>query len=192
VRSPLLACSLNAHRPGPARTLEVISKYYARLCLQRTSWPEAEVATIANALDVAQLDRPKLDGARFHLGLIGMIQSRKRLDLALDVLEELRRQDDRYLLFVKSGMPWGHWWVWQNPAERQHYADALRRVQCSAAPRRRRVRRRWAGRRTRGGHSLPGSPGVPALAGRRGQSIYDMRWIDRGPAQMAGRDCSPP
>ncbi len=79
----------------------------------------------------AQLDRPKLDGARFHLGMIGIVPSRKRLDLALDVLEELRREDDRYLLFIKSGMPWEHWWVWKNPAEREHYATALRRVQRS-------------------------------------------------------------
>ena len=86
------------------------------------------MATVPNALDVAQLDRPKLDGARFHLGLVGMVPSRKRLDLALDVLAELRREDDRYLLFVKSGMPWEHCWLWKTPAEREHYADALRRV----------------------------------------------------------------
>ena len=108
-----------------------VSKHYARLCREYTGWPETKVATVPNALDVAQLDRPKLDGARFHLGLVGMVPSRKRLDLALDVLEELRREDDRYLLFVKSGMPWEHWWVWQNPAEREHYAGALRRVQRS-------------------------------------------------------------
>ena len=56
-------------------------------------------------------DRRKLEGARHHLGVIGIVPARKRLDLALDVLEELRREDDRYLLFVKSSMPWDHWWV---------------------------------------------------------------------------------
>jgi glycosyltransferase involved in cell wall biosynthesis len=106
-----------------------VSKHYARLCRERTGWPAEKVAVIPNALDVAQLDRPKLDGARFHLGMIGIVPSRKRLDLALDVLEELRRDDDRYLLFIKSGMPWEHWWVWQNPAEREHYAAALRWIQ---------------------------------------------------------------
>ncbi|MGH3154283.1 MAG: glycosyltransferase family 1 protein, partial [Streptosporangiaceae bacterium] len=105
-----------------------VSRHYAQLCRERTGWPEAKVATVPNAIDVAQLDRPKLDGARFHLGLIGIVPSRKRLDLALDVLEELRREDDRYLLFIKSGMPWEHWWVWKNPAEREHYATALRRA----------------------------------------------------------------
>ena len=59
------------------------------------------------------------------------MSSRKRLDLALDVLEELRRDDDRYLLYVKSRMPWEHWWVWQIPTEREHYSVALRRVQRS-------------------------------------------------------------
>ena len=116
---------------GAVNQVVCVSRHYARLCREYTGWPETKVATVPNALDVAQLDRPKLDGARFHLGLVGIVPSRKRLDLALDVLEELRREDDRYLLFVKSGMPWEHWWVWQNPAEREHYASALRRVQRS-------------------------------------------------------------
>jgi glycosyltransferase involved in cell wall biosynthesis len=63
--------------------------------------------------------------------MISIVPSRKRLDLALDVLEELRRDDDRYLLYIKSAMPWEHWWIWQIPAEREHYSVALRRVQRS-------------------------------------------------------------
>jgi glycosyltransferase involved in cell wall biosynthesis len=108
-----------------------VSGHYARLTRERTGWPAAKVISLANPLDVLQLDRPKLDGARFNLGLIGMVPSRKRLDLALDVLETLRREDDRYSLCVKSGMPWELWWVWQLPAERDHYSEAFRRVQRS-------------------------------------------------------------
>ncbi|HEY6295259.1 MAG TPA: glycosyltransferase family 1 protein, partial [Streptosporangiaceae bacterium] len=103
---------------GAVSQVICVSRHYAQLTRERTGWPEAKVVVVPNAIDVSQLDRPKLDGAQFHLGFIGIVPSRKRLDLALDVLEELRREDDRYLLFVKSGMPWEHWWVWQNPAER--------------------------------------------------------------------------
>jgi glycosyltransferase involved in cell wall biosynthesis len=190
---------------GAVNQVICVSNYYARLCRERTGWPEAKVATIANALDVAQLDRPKLDGARFHLGLIGMVPSRKRLDLALDVLEELRRQDDRYLLFIKSGMPWEHWWVWQNPAERQHYADALRRVQRSPLLRDavvfddagpdvaawlRRVGFVLSTSDDESFHVAPAegmaSRAVPVFRHWPGaETIYDMRWIHRGPAQMA-------
>jgi glycosyltransferase involved in cell wall biosynthesis len=182
-----------------------VSKHYARLCRERTGWPEGKVVTVPNALDVGQLDRPKLDGARFHLGLIGMVPSRKRLDLALDVLEELRREDDRYLLFVKSGMPWEHWWVWQNPSEREHYADALRRAQRSPLLRGavvfddagpdvaawlRRVGFMLSTSDDESFHVAPAegmaSRAVPVLRHWPGaETIYDIRWIQRGPAEMA-------
>jgi len=190
---------------GSVNQVVCVSKHYARLCRERTGWPETKVVAVPNALDVAQLDRPKLDGARFHLGLVGMVPSRKRLDLALDVLEELRREDDRYLLFVKSGMPWEHWWVWQNPAEREHYADALRRVQRSPLLRGavvfddagpdvaawlRRVGFVLSTSDDESFHVAPAegmaSRAVPVLRHWPGaETIYDMRWIHRGPAEMA-------
>jgi glycosyltransferase involved in cell wall biosynthesis len=190
---------------GAVNQVVCVSKHYARLTREYTGWPDIKVATVPNALDVAQLDRPKLDGARFHLGLIGIVPSRKRLDLALDVLEELRREDDRYLLFVKSGMPWEHWWVWQNPAEREHYADALRRVQRSPLLRGavvfddagpdvpawlRRVGFVLSTSDDESFHVAPAegmvSRAVPVLRHWPGaETIYDMRWIHRGPAEMA-------
>ena len=190
---------------GAVNQVVCVSRHYARLTREYTGWPAAKVATVPNAIDVAQLDRPKLDGARFHLGLLGMVPSRKRLDLALDVLEELRREDDRYLLFVKSGMPWEHWWVWQNPAEREHYASALRRVQRSPLLRGgvvfddagpdvaawlRRVGFVLSTSDDESFHVAPAegmaSRAVPVLRHWPGaETIYDMRWIHRGPAEMA-------
>jgi glycosyltransferase involved in cell wall biosynthesis len=190
---------------GAVNQVICVSKHYARLCRERAGWPAEKVAVIPNALDVAQLDRAKLDGARFHLGMIGIVPSRKRLDLALDVLEELRREDDRYVLFIKSGMPWEHWWVWQNPAEREHYADALRRVQRSPLLRGsvvfddagpdvagwlRRVGFVLSTSDDESFHVAPAegmaSRAVPVLRHWPGaETIYEMRWIHRGPAQMA-------
>jgi glycosyltransferase involved in cell wall biosynthesis len=108
-----------------------VDKYYAQLTAEKTGWPSKKIVTLPNTVEVAQLDRPKLDGARFSLGMVGIVPSRKRLDLTLDVLEELRRDDERYMLYVKSGMPWDHWWIWQKPEERGHYAAALHRIQRS-------------------------------------------------------------
>ncbi len=190
---------------GAVSQVICVSRHYAQLTGERTGWPEAKVVTVPNAIDVSQLDRPKLDGARFHLGLIGIVPSRKRLDLALDVLEELRREDDRYLLFVKSGMPWEHWWVWQNPAERDHYATALRRVQRSPLLRGavvfddagpdvaawlRRVGFVLSTSDDESFHVAPAegmaSRAVPVLRHWPGaETIYDMRWIHRDPAGMA-------
>jgi glycosyltransferase involved in cell wall biosynthesis len=190
---------------GTVNQVVCVSKHYTQLTREKTGWPEAKVVTIPNVIDVAQLDRPKLDGARFHLGLIGIVPSRKRMDLALDVLEELRRDDDRYLLFIKSGMPWEHWWVWQNPAEREHYASALRRVQRSPLLRGavvfddagpdvaawlRRVGFMLSTSDDESFHVGPAegmaSRAVPVLRHWPGaETIYDMRWIHRTPADMA-------
>ena len=167
-----------------------MNKHYAELTAEKTGWPARKIVALPNTVEVAQLDRPKLDGARFDLGIIGIVPSRKRVDLALDVLEELRRDDERFMLCVKSGMPWDHWWIWQKPEERGHYAAALHRIQRSpllrgavvfdeagpdvarlAAPGRLRPvhqRRRELPRRPGRRHGLRGCPGHPALAGRGG------------------------
>ncbi|HEY6313430.1 MAG TPA: glycosyltransferase family 1 protein [Streptosporangiaceae bacterium] len=190
---------------GAVNQVICVSRHYAQLCRQRTGWPEAKVVTVPNAIDIAQMDRPKLDGARFHLGMIGIVPSRKRMDLALDVLEELRREDDRYLLFIKSGMPWEHWWVWQNPAEREHYAAAMRRVQRSPLLRGavvfddagpdvaawlRRVGFVLSTSDDESFHVAPAegmaSRAVPVVRHWPGaETIYDARWIHETPSDMA-------
>jgi glycosyltransferase involved in cell wall biosynthesis len=182
-----------------------VSRHYARLCRERAGWPAGKVVTIPNMVDEAQFDRRKLEGARHHLGIIGIVPARKRLDLALDVLEELRRDDDRYLLFVKSGMPWDHWWVWRKAEERAHYTTALRRIQRSALLRGavvfdeagpdvagwlRRVGFVLSTSDDESFHVAPAegmvSRAVPVLRHWPGaETTSDLRWIHRNPADMA-------
>jgi glycosyltransferase involved in cell wall biosynthesis len=201
---------LTAAYPGDLRIGAVdqvicVSKHYARLVREQLGWPEARVVTVPNVLDIAQLDRPKLAGAQFHLGIVGVVPARKRLDLALDVLAELRRHDDRYLLFVKSSMPWEHWWVWQNPDEREHFTTALRRAQRDewlqgavvfddagpdVAAWLRRVGFVLSTSDDESFHLAPAegmaSRAVPVIRHWPGaETIYDTRWIHQDPARMA-------
>ena len=182
-----------------------VSDHYTRLTREETGWPAAKVVTVPNPLDLLQLDRPKLDGARFQLGMIGIVPSRKRLDLALDVLEELRRDDDRYMLSVKSGMPWEHWWVWQHQEERSHYSEAFRRVQRSPLLRGavvfddagpdvpawlRRIGYLLSVSDDESFHVAPAegmaSRAVPVIRHWPGaETIYKMRWIKPNPQEMA-------
>jgi glycosyltransferase involved in cell wall biosynthesis len=201
---------LYSHYPGQVKIGNVdqvicVSEHYAQLTREHTGWPAAKVASVPNFVDVFQLDRAKLDGAQYHLGIIGIVPSRKRLDLALDVLEELRRDDDRYLLYVKSRMPWEHWWVWQLPAEREHYSAVLRRVQRSPLLRDavvfddagpdvaawlRRVGFVLSTSDDESFHVAPAegmaSGAVPVIRHWPGaETIYDPRWIRETPAEMA-------
>lgn len=108
-----------------------VSPHYTALTRHTLGWPADKVVTIPNWVDLLQFDRPKYPGARFHLGMIGIAPSRKRMDLGLDVLEELRATDERYTLFVKTKMPWEYWWIWKHDAERAHFDDIFRRIQTS-------------------------------------------------------------
>ena len=84
--------------------LVAVSPAYADIL--RTKLPAARVVAVPNCVDETALDRAKTPGARFHLGLLGAVPKRKRLDLALDLVTDVRRRDERFRLFVKSRMPW--------------------------------------------------------------------------------------
>ncbi len=192
-------------RTGSVERVICVSEHYARLTREHTHFDAAKITVVPNPLDISQLDRPKLDGARFNLGMISVAESRKRLDLGLDVLEELRRDDDRYTLSVKSAMPWEHWWVWQHPEERQHFSDAFRRVQRSPLLRDAVVfddagpdvpawlRRIGFVLSTSNDESFHVSPAegmasraVPVIRHWPGaETIYDRRWIRENPREMA-------
>jgi glycosyltransferase involved in cell wall biosynthesis len=182
-----------------------VNKHYAELVTEQTGWPSRKIVTLPNTVDIDQLDRPKLDGARFSLGIVGVVPSRKRLDLALDVLEELRRDDERYMLYVKSGMPWDLWWIWRKPEERGHYVAALHRIQRSPLLRGAVVfdeagpdipawlRRAGFVLSTSDDESFHVAPAegmasraVPVVRHWPGaEAVYDPRWIRETPAEMA-------
>jgi glycosyltransferase involved in cell wall biosynthesis len=191
---------------GNVDTVICVSDHYAQLTRKATGWPAAKVVTVPNALDVPQFDRPKLGGARFNIGMVGIVDSRKRFDLALDVLEELRRDDDRYQLCVKSSnMPWELWWVWKHADQQQYYFDAFRRVQRSPLLRGavvfddagpdmpawlRRIGFMLSTSDDESFHMAPAeamaSRAVPAIRHWAGaETIYGARWIRENPAEMA-------
>ncbi|MFC7731802.1 glycosyltransferase [Actinomadura keratinilytica] len=182
-----------------------VSPHYARLTRETTGWPAHKITVVPNWVDDAQLDRPKLAGAEHHLGMIGIAPSRKRLDLALDALEELRRDDPRFTLFVKSKLPWEYWWIWQRDEERAHYERVFRRIRRSpllsggvvfdsygrdVAAWLRRIGFVLSTSDDESFHLAPAegmaSGAVPVLLGWPGaDTIYDTRWIHADASAMA-------
>ncbi len=105
-----------------------VGPHYRDEILRVTGWPAGKVRVIPNFVDDLQLARAKHPDARFHLGMLGIASSRKRLDLALDTLTELRQADPRYRLFLKGALPWGLKWVEDRPAEQDYFAAIRRRL----------------------------------------------------------------
>lgn len=64
------------------------------------------------------------------LGLVGMVPQSKRLDRALDILKELRKEDTGYTLRVKGKRPEDFaWMVMHRPEEMAWYEEQYRRLQ---------------------------------------------------------------
>ncbi len=106
-----------------------VAPHYRDLVVSTTGWPESKVVVIPNWVDDLELARPKTPAARFTLGMLGAGTARKRLDRAVEVLELLRRDDDRFKLRVKTEMPWESRWVWADEAERAHFDPLFARLE---------------------------------------------------------------
>ncbi|MCW2942159.1 MAG: glycosyl transferase, partial [Actinomycetia bacterium] len=191
---------------GAVDQIVCVSPHYAELTRKLTGWPAEKIVTVPNWVDVEQLGRDKLQGAEHHLGMIGIAPSRKRLDLALDVLERLRADDPRFTLFIKSKLPWDYWWIWDKPEERAHFEEVFRRIRRSpllagavvfddygrdVAAWLRRIGWVLSTSDDESFHLAPAegmaSGAVPALLGWPGaETIYEREWIHAGPSAMAG------
>jgi glycosyltransferase involved in cell wall biosynthesis len=109
--------------------LVCVSKPYAQLTLAKTSVPSERVVMVPNWVDVADLNRPKFEDAQFTIGLIGAAPMRKRPDLAIAILEQLRAADPRFKLVIKTKLPWQMPWVWRDQTERDQFRELFEYIE---------------------------------------------------------------
>jgi glycosyltransferase involved in cell wall biosynthesis len=96
--------------------------------MRRFDLPIDKVRVIPNLVELGRFRVRKLPDSTFNVGLIGFVDSRKRLDLALDVVERLRAADPRFRLILKGKPPWQFPWVWQREDERSYYERVYKRL----------------------------------------------------------------
>lgn len=122
--------------PHPANyTIENIDQFIAispyifeefhRVC----GIPREKMTMIYNMIDTAQYRRKKTIDSRYNIGVCGILPSRKRLDLTLDILEKLWQKDNRYRLYVKSRMPQDLPWLMQREDEKAYYDAVFKRIE---------------------------------------------------------------
>lgn len=84
---------------------------------------------IYNGVDVEALQAvPRKKNNGKVLGFVGMVPQSKRLDLALDILQELRKKDKEYILRVKGKTPEDFPWMANRPEEMAWYENQYRRI----------------------------------------------------------------
>jgi glycosyltransferase involved in cell wall biosynthesis len=106
-----------------------VGQHIADIAARDFAVPQEKIIVVPNYVDVDGLYRRKSADARWNLGFVGMVPQRKRLDLALDVLRDLRLKDDRFSLFVKGKQPEDHPWMAQREEELAYYKAQYRRLE---------------------------------------------------------------
>ncbi|MET3818784.1 glycosyltransferase involved in cell wall biosynthesis [Burkholderia sp. PvR073] len=97
-------------------------------CVVKFPMPKEKVCVIGNFLDSKRFQQEKMGGSEFNLGMIGIVPSRKRIDLALDTLRLLLEKDERYTLHIKGESPQNYRWLMARTAEREYYTKIFEAI----------------------------------------------------------------
>lgn len=86
-------------------------------------------SVIPNFLDDQKfLPEQKTAEARYTIGMIGVTPMRKRIDRAIDLLEALLAEDDRFCLRIKGKNPLDYGWLLRREDELSYYRAMFERI----------------------------------------------------------------
>lgn len=107
-----------------------VSEHIRRQALEAfKGFPIDKTSVIPNYLDVTKFTPKKKTGeARYTLGMVGVAPKSKRLDRAIDLLEALLEEDDRYCLRVKGKNPLDYNWLLKREDELAYYQKVFERI----------------------------------------------------------------
>lgn len=95
-------------------------------------FPIEKTSVIPNYLDDKKFTfKKKTREARYTLGMVGVTPKSKRLDRALDLLESLLEEDDRYCLRIKGKHPLDYAWLLKREDELAYYTQIFKRINSS-------------------------------------------------------------
>jgi FkbM family methyltransferase len=110
-------------------TVIFVGPHMLRQAKARNPAIEKNGVVIYNGVDVEALQAvPRKPTNGKVLGFVGMVPQSKRIDLALDILRELRKDDDGYILKIKGKRPEDFSWMANRPDEMAWYQEQYRRL----------------------------------------------------------------
>ncbi len=109
--------------------ISYVSEFIRREGQKAFGFPYEKTSVIPNLLDEKKFTSKKKTGdARYTLGIIGVAPARKRLDRAVDLLEALLKEDNRYCLRVKGKHPLDYGWLLKRDDELAYYRKVFERI----------------------------------------------------------------
>jgi glycosyltransferase involved in cell wall biosynthesis len=130
--------------PGQKLVTRIHSQEFSTTYLSETNWENVDKVIVVGPYMKERFDRlfpgvsdkcqvifnmvntdafhlEKMSDSRFHLGLLGILPKLKAPHLAVEILQELKKHDNRYKLCIKSRRPEDVAWLWRKPEEQVYY-----------------------------------------------------------------------
>ncbi|MBW5798985.1 glycosyltransferase [Halomonas elongata] len=111
-------------------TVMFVGPHILRQGVKKNPALEKNGIVVYNGVDVEWLQSvPRKETNGKVLGFVGIVPQRKRFDLALDILRELRKEDEGYTLRIKGKRPEEYPWMANRPDEMSWYEAQYRRLE---------------------------------------------------------------
>lgn len=110
-------------------TFIFVGELIRRAAVEGHGVPAERSVVVPNFVRTEDLSLPKSAGSEHTLGLVGIVPQRKRLDLAVDLVERLRREDPSYRLRIKGKRPEDFPWMEKRPEEMAYYQEQYARIE---------------------------------------------------------------
>lgn len=105
-----------------------VGELIRRAAIEGHGIPADRAVVVPNAVATDSLARPKTAKSAHTLGLVGIVPQRKRLDLAVDLVEQLREVDPQFCLRIKGKRPEEYPWMEKRPDEMRYYLAQYERI----------------------------------------------------------------
>lgn len=106
-----------------------VSPYIYEEFSRKFTLPREKMQLIYNNIDLNKFTNKDFEKRKFHIGMVGYLPKLKRLDLALDIFEELYKKDNRYHIHFKGKKPEELRWLWRIDDEREFYNSQFKRIE---------------------------------------------------------------
>lgn len=90
--------------------------------------PRKKMNLVYNNVDLNEFYNKRLPDRKYHIGMVGYLPKLKRMDLALDIFEELYKQNQKYILHFKGKKPEELRWLMRNEEETNYYEEQFNRI----------------------------------------------------------------
>jgi len=109
-----------------------VSNTFLQKAREKFSWKINDKFIVIGNYTISQdNDLQKVNNSKFNLGIVGIVPKMKRLDRALDILEEIRKKDKRFQLFIKGKTAKDFPWMKDRPDDTKYFKEQNERIASS-------------------------------------------------------------